>query len=61
MTSTDALVRGLKLKLVEGPYSREKMLRGPQFERKKLLRASIYKKSPQNELNLIKLYTLVIF
>jgi hypothetical protein len=37
------------------------MLRGPQFVWKKLLRAAIYKKSPQNKLNLIKLYILVIF
>ncbi len=28
--------RGLKLKLVGGPHSRDKMLRGPQFTRKKL-------------------------
>ncbi len=42
--------RGLKLKLVGGPHSREKMLRGPQFIRKKLFRATKYKKSPQNKL-----------
>jgi hypothetical protein len=53
--------RDLKLKLVGGPYSRVKMLRVPQFKRKKLLRAAIYIKSHKNKLNLIKLYTLVIF
>ncbi len=41
--------------LIGGPNSKEKMLRGPQFIRKKLLRAAIYKKSPQNKLNLIKI------
>ncbi len=40
---------------------RVKMLRGPQFMRKKFMRAAKYKKGPQNKLNLIKLYTLVIF
>ncbi len=53
--------RGLKLKLVGGPHSRDKMPRGPQFIRKKLLRAAIYMKSPQNKLNLVKYYTLGIF
>ncbi len=52
---------GLKLKFVGGPHSRDKMLRGLQFIRKKLLRAAIYKKSPKNKLNLIKHYTLGIF
>jgi hypothetical protein len=33
----------------------------PQVIRKKLLRAATYKKSPQNKLNLIKLYSFVIF
>ncbi len=47
--------------LIKGPHSRDKMLRGLQFIRKKLLRAAIYKKSQQNKLNLIKLYTLGIF
>ncbi len=49
--------KGLKPKLVGGPHSRDKMLRGPLFIRKQLLRAAIYKKSPQNKLNLIKHYT----
>jgi hypothetical protein len=40
---------------------RVKMLRGPQFMRKKFMRAAKYKKGTQNKLNLIKLYTLVIF
>jgi hypothetical protein len=37
------------------------MFHGPQFIRKKLLQAAIYKKSPQNKLNLIEYYTLYIF
>ncbi len=32
------------------------MLRGPQFNKKKLLRVAIYKKGLQNKLNLIKIY-----
>ncbi len=45
----------------EGHILEKKMLCGPQFIRKKLLQATKYKKSPQNKLNLIKLFTLVIF
>ncbi len=37
------------------------MVGGPHSREKKHLWAAIYKKSPQNKLNLIKLYTLVIF
>ncbi len=33
--------RGLKLKLVGGPNSRDKMLRGPQFTRKKYSRKAL--------------------
>ncbi len=55
------LGRGLKLKLLKVPHSTEKILRGPLFIRKTLLRAAVYKKSPQNKPNLIKLFTLVIF
>ncbi len=32
-----AYSRGLKLKLLEGPHYKEKMLRGPQFSRKKAI------------------------
>jgi hypothetical protein len=46
--------RGLKLKLVKGPLSKEKMLCGPQFNEKKLTRATKYYKSSENKLNLIK-------
>ncbi len=46
---------------LEGHILEKKMLHGPQLVRKKLLQAAKYKKSPQNKLNLIKLYTLVIF
>ncbi len=31
------------------------------YYKKKLLRAAAYKKSPQNELNLIKIYNFVVF
>jgi hypothetical protein len=37
------------------------MFRGPLFIGKKHLRAAKYKKSPKNELNLIKKYNLVSF
>jgi hypothetical protein len=37
--------RGLKLKSIEGPHSKEKMFCGPQIDKKKLLRSAISKKN----------------
>jgi hypothetical protein len=39
----------------------EKMFRGPQFNRKKLLCAAIHKKINQDKLNLIKIYNFARF
>ncbi len=53
--------QGSQTHIGHGATFERKMLRGPQFIRRKLLLAAIYKKSPQNKPNLIKFYTLVIF
>jgi hypothetical protein len=55
------LQQGLKFKFIGGPHSKEKMLRGLQFNRKKLLWATISKESPQKKLNLMKIYIFCHF
>ncbi len=53
--------RGLKLKFIGGPHSKEKILRGPQLNtKKKLPWAAISKKNPQNKLNLVKIYSCLL-
>jgi hypothetical protein len=49
------------LKQVRATFPKKKGSAGRSLLEKKLLRVAIYKKSPQNKLNLIKIYKFIIF